>query len=343
MKDLTYKGRVLSLKKAIEKPDFSGRSVISEEPWNYVGLWLRRNAPEKAIFYWEQAQDFYIAAQRLPDTSAPLAGYYCILNAVKALLTSKKRKISPNHGVHGESQTGNRSLGKELIEIDGKGVLRALMEYLGEKQFKRTISMKLALQNLPYIHNAFCLTYSSEPELFIPISNPKFVKKEGSHECWFMAELMGKDATHHNIEKLPSGYERDKVDLSRYIIRKKKRFDWYYGAKHERANLDRLTKYHRVVRKQISYILGPKRIWYLKRKNNIPPVIECPNLVLTYVAMHRLSELCRYDPFVLSRHYDCQHQWLISEFISFAPRQFIDEIAADITGKDFMIAGLRQE
>jgi hypothetical protein len=58
--------------------------------------------------------------------------------------------------------------------------------------------------------------------------------------------------------------------------------------------------------------------------------------------MHRLSELSRYDPLSLRVHLDRQHNWLLSEFISVAPRQFIDEIASEITGCDFMVPGIRK-
>jgi len=41
----------------------------------------------------------------------------------------------------------------------------------------------------------------------------------------------------------------------------------------------------------------------------------------------------------LSRHFECQHNWLLSEFISSAPAQFIDEISSEMTGREFMTPG----
>lgn len=57
--------------------------------------------------------------------------------------------------------------------------------------------------------------------------------------------------------------------------------------------------------------------------------------VLTFAAMHRLSELSRYAPDKLAKHFDCQHNWLLSEFIVSAPNQFIDSVLSKITGHDF--------
>jgi hypothetical protein len=55
--------------------------------------------------------------------------------------------------------------------------------------------------------------------------------------------------------------------------------------------------------------------------------------------MHKLSELSRYTPDGLSRHFECQHNWLISEFIEGAPPQFIDEVSSEMTGEEFMVPG----
>ena len=63
-------------------------------------------------------------------------------------------------------------------------------------------------------------------------------------------------------------------------------------------------------------------------------------LTLTLMAMHRISELARYTPDVLSRHFDSQHNWLLSEFINLSLRQFLDEISAEITSHEFMPPGV---
>ena len=53
--------------------------------------------------------------------------------------------------------------------------------------------------------------------------------------------------------------------------------------------------------------------------------------------MHRLSELTRYEPEKLAKHFDCNQNWLLSEFIKLALPQFIDEISSEITGLEFKI------
>lgn len=83
----------LTLRKAKISPNFQGKSVLVKDPFEYVNLWLKRNKHTEALFYWQQAKEFYEASLLLPLTAAPLTNYYCFLNATKALLKVKKRNI----------------------------------------------------------------------------------------------------------------------------------------------------------------------------------------------------------------------------------------------------------
>ncbi|PDY74037.1 YaaC family protein [Bacillus cereus] len=61
-----------------------------------------------------------------------------------------------------------------------------------------------------------------------------------------------------------------------------------------------------------------------------------------YSAMHRLSELARYEPVLLPEYSESEHNWLLSECIRIAPHQFIDELASELTGEEFMAPGYAQ-
>jgi len=66
---------------------------------------------------------------------------------------------------------------------------------------------------------------------------------------------------------------------------------------------------------------------------------QLPTLVLA--AMHRLSEICRYQPLQLELFLAGQKNWLLSEFIEMSPIQFIDEMASEITGYQFLVPNVR--
>ena len=70
-------------------------------------------------------------------------------------------------------------------------------------------------------------------------------------------------------------------------------------------------------------------------------VISRSTLPLTYAAMHRLSELARYEPQSLRAHLEKDASWLLSEFIEKSIVQFIDQISCEITGNEFRMTGFR--
>src|SRR4051812_26852549 len=53
------------------------------------------------------------------------------------------------------------------------------------------------------------------------------------------------------------------------------------------------------------------------------------------------KEICRYRPLELASHLSGQKNWLLSEFIQMSPVQFIDEIASELTGHQFLMPNVR--
>jgi hypothetical protein len=338
-KPIMFNRKPLSIMKAIVKPNFDNKTILTDSCWQYVELWLKRKHEKDALFYWQQSQHFYNASLTLPLISSPLTSYYCFLNAAKAMLIVKKADFNDYHGVSGhQSKDTKVSLNNEIVTFKGAGILHSLSRHFNEPLFLEEFSLKNILYNLPYIHRSYNLTYTSEPELFIPIINPVFVKKEKSKEAWFQAELEPQHSSKHTLNKLPEKYERDESYKEGCIIRRVDRFNWSSGK--DSKSITDLTSYHKKIRKQLLYIYSPNRLWYLKR-NTATSMINRGAITLTFAAMHKLSELARYTPQVLEAHLESQHSWLISEFIKKSLLQFIDEISSEITGDDFRVTGFR--
>lgn len=333
--EISYKGSPLTVHKAVSEPRFGDKTVLVADTWDYVDLWLRRSAQKKARFYWQQSRSFYEATKTLPKTAAPLTAYYCFLNAVKAMLIAKGVTFNDQHGVSGYASPGRTALTNEKVMFKAGGVLPALAGTLREPTSAITYTLADLLYNLPYIHRAYDLTFSSSVELFIPVANPRIVRR--NKEAWFTAEVCGKYANEKTISKLPTGFERDPSDPGRFYIRRKKRFKW--EPQKRPASITRYRAYHASLRSHLHYICGPQRLWYIKRGGNNSSIILRSPMTIAFAAMHRLSELSRYNPDCLSRHLECQHNWLLAEFIDSAPLQFIDEISSEMTGLEFMQPG----
>ncbi|MCD6704625.1 YaaC family protein [Vibrio cholerae] len=334
-RDIKHKGKNLTIHKAITKPEFNEKTVLVTSTWDYVDLWLKRAGENEARFFWGQARSFYDATNQLPKTSAPLTAYYCFLNATKALLLTKRVQFSDEHGVTGFSIGTQTALANEKVKFKQNGILPALCRHLGEPSNEEIFTLKDLLYNLPNIHRAYDLTYSADPELFIPISSPRIVKSATTSEAWFCAELTDKYANGHTFNKLADNFEKEMSVTNQCIIRMKRRFRW---TTNQRQNsLDRYRAYHKRLRRDLYYINGGSRLWYIKRSGNLRGLINRSCMPIMFAAMHRLSELARYSPDKLAKHFECQHNWLLSEFITSASNQFIDEISSEITGYEFMI------
>lgn len=336
---LQLNGKPISIHKAFNSPNFNSRTVIVSDTWEYVSLWLKRHRKKEASFYWEQAKSFYKAAELLPNISSPLPSYYFMLNSVKALLISKNIQVKDRHGLTGKTLPGKLSLKNEVVKFKASGIFSDFCKYLEEPPNNEEYTLKDLLYNIPYVHRAFCLTYPASKELFVPIKNPKFVRKKSSKESWFCTELDGRYATDKILNSIPKQFEKDLGNADGFLVRYKKRFSWVYNSKLKQQNIRNLKIYHRKIRKHLYYIKSQQRLWYLKKYYPSSPIISRKSLVITIAIMHRLSEIARYLPEYMSKHLDSRHNWLLSEFIQRANSQFLDEITSEMTGEEAMIPG----
>lgn len=340
--EIVYKKRKLSIHKASINPSIGQPTVLVTDTWDFVDLWLKQNHKNSARFYWKQAKNFYDASVSLSKVSSPLTLYYCFLNATKALLEAKGIAYKEWHGVSGHSEGEVTTLENEKVNLKSRGILPELAKYLDYPISTNNLSVFSLFDcfyNLPFLHRAFLLTYRRATELFIPIHNPLIVKSKKSNEAWFCAELDENYQDTHSIKKLPQNFERDKGYEDKVIIRCKnrpRRTRW--SAKmSESDKIKNYKKYHKKLRKHLFYIHGSPTSWYLKIDKHGNNNIVWHPLILSFAAMHRLSELSRYAPEKLARHFECKQNWLLSEFLKSAPMQFIDEISSEITGLEFKV------
>lgn len=341
--------REITLKRAIIKPDIISETVLTDSTWSYVQIFLKQHNSSnsrEALFYWDQARNFFEASQGLTLVSVPLTMYYCFLNATKALLCFKQVNFNLKHGVSGHRLDGHYLLQNEIISLKPKGVLSGLCEYLQEpiRASEPSYSLKDIFYNLPFIHRAFQLTFKQNayPDLFIPIKKPRFVFDKSRKEGWFETQLESEHSTNRVLGNI-SGFSIDRRYENKqfYTIRRNKTFTWQTSRnKPSAASLKDFERYHRNIRSRLITIYSPNNLWYIKRMDLIHVIKRNP-LPLIYSAMHRLSELARYEPNSLKKHLEKNHSWLLSEFLTKSPLQFIDEISSEITGKDFRVTGFR--
>ena len=143
-----------------------------------------------------------------------------------------------------------------------------------------------------------------------------------------------------SLRRLPTKNSRFKPFWRWY----KKKVKWFSRAtsklEQERAR-ERLANYHRRQRQHLVYITASPDLWYVKRQMAGAAYLRRYSMTLIMAAMHRLSELSRYDPEGLRKYLDGKENWLLTEFIELAPMQFIDELVCEMTSLEFGTPGIR--
>lgn len=342
--ELRIGNRTAYFRKAIRTPEFSSERVLARDAFQFGQLWLERECP-KATPYWEQAHHYFEASRNLPPQSAPLTSYYCFLNAAKALLTVKGVPFAESHGVAGLiAATARRSFRNEQITLQNAGILATLSNYLEEEENTHTHTLSDILSNLPFIHRAYRFTFRSHPELFIPVRNVIYRKHPEQDYIWVTANIDGRFADGRRLKTLPQQFERDDGYINECVIRTKRRVEWYHktSSKSDKMRaLNRFRTYHRKLRQHLVYISSLPDLWYLKRSIAGATCISRFSMTLIMAAMHRLSELSRYDPRGLRTYLEGKENWLLTEFIELSPRQFIDELVCEMTSLEFGLPGIR--
>lgn len=340
---LNIKGRPLRPSKASVAPLLQERTVLTRSPWEFVSLYLAR-ANRNSLFYWTQARRFADAAARMPLESAPLLHYYSFMNAAKALLVAKNVTYHEHHGIRAHNIRGKSKkieLSNEGVRLQTNGVLPALAGYLGDSDRRTIYSLKDLLFNLPFVHRTYCLTYRSQADMFYPLTESGYEFDTTTKLAYFTAKLSRDFADAKHVSKLAPAFTSHPTQPPAKAIRSASSVSMPSRRVSTAAARTAIVGLQRIVRADLYYINGAQTLWYAKGQIGGPARIARSSLTLTLAAMHRLSELCRYKPIEFSSFLAGQRNWLISEFVRMAPEQYLDEIAAELTGYQFLAPNIR--
>ena len=97
------------------------------------------------------------------------------------------------------------------------------------------------------------------------------------------------------------------------------------------------------MRKDLLYIYGDTKLWYLKKEiSTNKHILERNSITLIFAVFHWLSELVRYNPEKFEKLMKTKQNWLIHDFVENSLSQYIDEISCEITENDIMVPGYRK-
>lgn len=217
----------------------------------------------------------------------------------------------------------------------------SLARYLVDTETTTTHTLQELLFNLPYVHRTYCLTYQGQSELFFPLRDCTYVFDSKTKEAFLSAKLSTHYSTKRFMKRLPPGLVQDPTDEKCSAIRSSARERIKRAIVTSNEDMANLISLNRVIRQDLSYINGVQTLWYAKATVAGPARLNRSPLTMALAAMHRLSEICRYRPLQLDKFLSGQRNWLLSEFVNMAPAQYIDGIASEITGHQFMLPNVR--
>jgi hypothetical protein len=141
--------------------------------------------------------------------------------------------------------------------------------------------------------------------------------------------------------RLPASFIFDSREGNEYSVRSNSSIPIASLSDFTLSDISNLAILQQELRKDLFYINGTQTLWYIKAKTSGPKILARFTPTITLAAMYRLSELCRYKPLELTSFLAGQKNWLLTEFIQQSPLQFFDEIAAEITGHQFLTPNVR--
>jgi len=315
-------------------------------------------------FYWKQAKNFYNATKCLSLEAVPLTAYYCMLNGVKAFLAYKSKYIEDfvvdfsKHGLF-ESKTVEDEEGLAGISVYRKDIgvfplfgrtIEPKFDEIWKSGNLNCISLKKLLYNLAFIQRAYITTYNQSRqakmrELFLPVvagQAPYYCK--GNDNNLYLRVEVDKNFFPVSANTIPTRWQKEISEQFRIDEKEKFHLLSVEGAKrnsNDSLNFEFKTL-HDVLRKEFQYIRSNRRLWYLKASNSKNPnIVNLNSMLITMAVMHRLSEIVRYKPEQLEHLMRSKESWLLHEFLTLALDQFIDELAAEITGEDLMCTGVK--
>lgn len=371
-------GRVVRMEKPYSNQDYKKQTVLTDDAFTYVSFYYSTH--KKAMkyrdttkqtkygsasrynyeFFWKQAEIFYKSSKSLPIESAPVAAYYCMLNAAKSYLAFVDEYADDcvenfeTHGIKENHADTGESLDSISIMHKQKGVFPLLAKNL-DNNFDSlwpcgtAKSLKTLLYNLPFVHRAYSMTYKSRQkkveELFLPVeagAAPTYCK--GNDGKAYLVFDIEKTSFLSNAQTIPTniantlGPNYEIYSGKGFKIKSKTGAKWNGDGSISREIKDLTNS----LRKDFAYIKSSKRLWYIKRTGlTSPDVINLNSMTLNMAIMHRLSEIARYKPEQLSRLMESKENWLLHEFIMQSVDQFIDELSAQITHQEIMCTSVK--
>jgi hypothetical protein len=196
--------------------------LLTADPWSYLFAWLQQNSPrsglrkerfDRALYFAQQAEEFYEAAQ---STGLPAQGtlaYYGMLNLVKCFISIRGTVLEETYEHHGlQLPLGS----PQTIKVagpgeSGLGIFQEFARHLDTPVTgAATISLKAACSHLPEVHEiAYALDQLAlGKRKFLPVDIRFCVNDKKTH-VFTQIEYEKKNEMRVNIRQFNKGARKE--------------------------------------------------------------------------------------------------------------------------------------
>lgn len=337
--EMKYGFPLFTLDKSIF-PFKSNKTIISDiwSFWDYIIKNLPINNKSHTLFLLsllEQAKHFYITAENSPTRSKPLLYYYSFLNLSKIFISVRDKGVHFNRSImymHGLNENHNNKFENSIIikQKQKNNIVQVAHEICSifDANFPTTsinLNAKDLLMHCIGIHRAYSEIYSQK-EIFVKIKQYELIKR--GKTLIFRAEL---DCLQKDINSL--------MQAGRYTITQDNN-KYYFEEQIVMKNYIPTRKEYSILSQQIR----DKGIWYFIGNNGLTlylskhPDNRYSQESIIYLIMFYLGSITRYHPYMFDDLFSQQEQWLISEFLTTQPKQFLYLATSRVLGHNILKA-----
>ena len=303
------------------------KKLVISDVWAFWDYVIKKNGKNKPFMnsLLEQAKNFYIAAENSPIKSKPLLFYYSFLNLSKIVIGLEKGYGPSNIYHHGLKESHNNKFSHSEITIHNKkvtlkNVAIELMEVLEPPPVTGiTVKVKELLAHCVGIHRSYSEIFNQK-EIFFKLYD-EGVYKYG-RRMFFRAKI--KCTPQEKLELEARGYN--------FV---EENGDQFYECSITTASNNKTRKDYydlsdKLRREGIWYFIGNDGyVLYLSSLNRHRYAPES----IIYITMFYLGSITRYHPYMFDKIFSDKEQWLMSEFLTTQPKQFVYLTSAKTLGQ----------
>jgi len=320
--------------------------VVTADVWAFLRQAavsaLPRQDEKAALAFIEQAFEFFEAARNPRMGSRPLLYYYSFLNLAKAFLLIRKvtLAVAIQHGISDPKENVTRRLefsGQKVRFVkcahDHSHLFPEFVKGLGTEIHKpRELKVISMLRQIPGIHRTFCKVTGENPS-FLPVKH--FVLISHGGKIFSRMAVSKSDSDTKATLPVIRGRRAFRKAFSQVLCPKSDEL-WFESK--EVAGIKRGID--TAIRK-IATMVGNLGVWSILTAQgyryylcSIPPREMLPPLASIYAVMFYLGSITRYKPYDFDRIVSGRFSWLVGEFLSTQPTQFLYGLAGHVAGVD---------